>query len=441
MKSKLECDEKNEELYVLCDKLETLKFTAQEREAEYQMRQKQVTTYLQCRKSFFGRIRYFFKGKKKVKEEKEEIILNKRVKHENNKQEFIYDNKEYYTIEDLIDITKVLERTINQIKNARLDIKALEQSIERLDKRIANAKSYIDEIEEHKKSIFEFWKFVSKDEAPGLNEPEKEEVITRQIEKTFDYDEDLEEIGKKLDKKNREELSNEECDSLFIANTDVLEDINILKNEEKEDFTEHIEKIKKEALSEEMLFSSEEFDIFGGITEDKTKLNTLGNTKHREIKKSKFRILEINKNTKNEDYIENLKDITKNLDNAIDKAKFGMKLNGFCAIDGIITGQRFNILYIRPEEALASLKTLDKINLYKIKLNERTKAIALTNIVYYENNNRTLPIGMDISDKILVDISKLKLEPKKQKLFRLKQEINELEVNTKIVSVYEYDVV
>ena len=94
LKSKLECDEKNEELYVLCDKLETLKFTAQEREAEYQMRQKQVTTYLQCRKSFFGRIRYFFKGKKKVKEEKEEIILNKRVKHENNKQEFIYDNKE-----------------------------------------------------------------------------------------------------------------------------------------------------------------------------------------------------------------------------------------------------------------------------------------------------------------------------------------------------------
>jgi len=52
-----------------------------------------------------------------------------------------------------------------------------------------------------------------------------------------------------------------------------------------------------------MLFSSEDFDIFGGMTEDKTKINTLGNTKHREIKKSKFRLLEINKNTTNEQYV------------------------------------------------------------------------------------------------------------------------------------------
>lgn len=57
----------------------------------------------------------------------------------------------------------MLERTGSQIKNANLDIKALEASIARLNKRIENAKSYIEEIEDHKKSIFEFWKFVNKD--------------------------------------------------------------------------------------------------------------------------------------------------------------------------------------------------------------------------------------------------------------------------------------
>lgn len=47
---------------------------------------------------------------------------------------------------------------------------------------------------------------------------------------------------------------------------------------------------------------------------------------------------------------------------------------------------------------------------------------------------------MNEADKILVDMSQLKLEPKKQKLFRINQQINEIEVKTKIVCVYEYEV-
>ena len=44
-----------------------------------------------------------------------------------------------------------------------MDIHALEASVDRLTKKIENAKKYIEEIEEHKKSIFEFWSFVNKD--------------------------------------------------------------------------------------------------------------------------------------------------------------------------------------------------------------------------------------------------------------------------------------
>lgn len=165
LKNKAECEEKNEELLMLRDKLEILKIEEKKKEKEYQLRQKQVTTYLECKKSFFGRIKYYFKGKKKIEEENIESLEQKSLTMEHEEtSNLIYDDKEYYTIEDLIEITKILERIRSQIRNTSSDIMAIEASIERLTKRINNAKSYINEIEEHKKSIFEFWKFVNEDE-------------------------------------------------------------------------------------------------------------------------------------------------------------------------------------------------------------------------------------------------------------------------------------
>ena len=128
------------------------------------MRQKQVAMYLECKKSFFGKIRYFFKGKKEIKVLKKEREIPQKLPEEQEETvEEIYDTKEYYTIENLIDITKILDRITNQTRNVNSDIKALENSIERLSCKIENAKKYIDEIEEHKKSIFEFWRFVNQE--------------------------------------------------------------------------------------------------------------------------------------------------------------------------------------------------------------------------------------------------------------------------------------
>jgi len=76
------------------------------------LRQKQVTTYLECKKSFFGKIKYFFKGKGKIKEKNAEIIQVKRKKQGTNKEELIYDNKEYYTIEDLIEYSELEQQGI-----------------------------------------------------------------------------------------------------------------------------------------------------------------------------------------------------------------------------------------------------------------------------------------------------------------------------------------
>ena len=46
---------------------------------------------------------------------------------------------------------------------------------------------------------------------------------------------------------------------------------------------------------------------------------------------------------------------------------------------------------------------------------------------------------MNITDKILVDLSKFELRIKKQKIFRINQDINEIENKVKIVCVYEYE--
>lgn len=275
----------------------------------------------------------------------------------------------------------------------------------------------------------------------GLNEGEGDNVPRKEIEKSFDYEEDIEEIGKKLDRANRNAFTEEELDSIFMTDTNVLKDINSVRNGEQEKFKASIDALKKEALSTEILFASEEFDIFGSMSEDKTKIDTLGNTRHREIKKNKFRILNITKNTKNEQYVERINEIISSLDQSLGKAELGVKLNAFYASKENLNTKDYNILCINPRNALEELKECDKINLYNIKLNEKTKGIALTNIAYYNNNNRTLPLGMNISDKILVDMSKLNLELKKQKLFRINQEIDELRVETKIICVYEYEAV
>ena len=441
IKNKAEYEVQNQAVIKLNSKLEELKLIEKDKEEEYQMRQKQVAMFLECKKSFFGRIRYYFRGKKDIKSTKNREILEKEEETNNEEYEQIYSEKEYYTIEDLIGITKILDRVINENNNLKSDIRAKEASIDRLSKRTENAKKYIEEIEEHKKSIFEFWNFVKNENTLALNEGEQEEIKHKQIEKAFNYEEDIEELGEKLDKENRETFSKEELDSLFIASTNILKDVNSLRNNEKDNFEDSIKDLKEEALKTEILFTSEDFDIFGGMSEDKTRINTLGNKKHREIKKNKFRIIDLTKNTNNKQYVERLNEIKDVIDKSLNKAKFGNKLNTFYASMSLLNTTDYNILYINPKNAIEVIKNDDKINLYNIKLNEKSHAIALTNIAYFDNTNKTLPLGMDISDKILVDMKSLKLELKKQKLFRINQEIDELSVKTKIICVYEYETV
>ena len=180
---------------------------------------------MECKKTFIGKIKYFFKGKKvKAKEENTEHSVNKNRMKEilnQDKEESTHYNSEEientnYTVEDIIKIGKELEDNKKENKNAKLDIKALENKVENLDRKIKNAKEYLEEIDSHKKSIFEFWKYANKDESKMLAEGEEEETETKQfLKQSFDYEEDIDTLASKLDLEQREKLEHKELDAVF----------------------------------------------------------------------------------------------------------------------------------------------------------------------------------------------------------------------------------
>ena len=211
----------------------------EEKYQEYLNKEREIVTFLECKKTFVGRIKYFFKGKKSKKgQEVSEHSANKdrmkEILNQDKETSTHYKEEEIesrnYTVEDIIKIGKELEDNRKENKNSKLDLKALQNKVENLDKKIKNATEYLNEIDEHKKSIFEFWKYANKDESKMLVEgEEQEEVSNRQtLKKTFDYEEDIESLASKIDNQQREKLTHQEQDALFASNF-VLDGINIIK--------------------------------------------------------------------------------------------------------------------------------------------------------------------------------------------------------------------
>lgn len=425
------------------EELDVLKIVANQKDMEYVQKEKQIATFLNCKKSFFGKVKYFFRGKKKVDNQKEVNVTVKKPKQEEENKFPDVDIKDYYTIEDLLDICKILDELDSKVKSISLDIDALKRKIEIMNVKITNADTYIKEIEDHKKSIFDFWKFANKDNNLALTagEGDAQQDANVKLNKTFDYELDFEDFGINIDSKQRNILTKEQLDSLYLMSCpDIFEDVNFVKLTGITNYKQSVERLKQEAGKEELLFNEEEFDIFGGRIEDKTKISVLDNKKHREAHKNKFKILDINKNTTDEDYQKSLVEILKNLNEAYGKVKIDTDLPIYMSSDGSINGKEFGIFNINPEMALKKVKNLSKINLYRVNLKEGMSVLAYSNIAFFDNLNKTLPIGMNASDELLIDMNEYSFELKRQKLFRVNQMIDDIEVETKIICVYEYDV-
>ena len=289
-----------------------------------------------------------------------------------------------------------------------------------------------------------------KDEMEVLPEGEQEEVnVIKKIEKTFNYEEDIEEFGVKLDKIQRNNLSKEDTDSIYITTTDLLDIINKVKNNDSlpDEIEKNLKKLKSEAKEERSL-DEEEYDIFGNIIEETTKIRKINNKKHRELPKDKFNILEINKNTRTLGYKLALQLMTKNIMKALEKGIIPESMPIYKAInDGKLDSKNINVFNINPEKEMKEAVEAggNSINLYKINVKEGSKGIGFTNIIFYDNQNKTLPVGMDLSTKMIVDISKLHLNLLNKKIFNVvdfEDADNDFsEFIIKDVNVFEYEVV
>lgn len=411
-------------------------------EKEYLEKEKQISTFLECKKTFFGRVKYFFKYKKvslsndKDKKEKEQEIKLVRV----NKYS---DVKSNYTLEELIDLYKQVDKEEIKVTNLSLDIKAIKQKIKNLELKVKNATLYIKEIDEHKKSIFEFWKFTNKDKASELPEAEIKEKNKESIKKVFNYEFDFEDLAIKLDETQRNNLSRDELDSIYLSTTFILNHINKIAREE-EITKEELENLKQKAIEEKSLLEKEKFDIFAGMAFD-NKIKTLANKKHREVEREIFRILNINKNTTIEDYTKYLKQIINNLQSAFEKIKIPLDMSVYKADIEDLNESDFNIFNIEGKNEVSRIleKDIDTFNLFKIDIKENTPIIAFTNIVYFENNNQTLPVGMDVSEGILINnkLIDLKLKEKKEiKIVSYKNKEDQLsDIVIKTINVEEYE--
>ena len=428
-------------------KLSKLKEISAMRDLEYLSKEKQITTYLDCRKSFFGKVKYFFKSGRTKKDDVLEK-LQKRKKEEQVKVEVEFTQKEAYTLEDLVTICKQLEEKVLEYKNLRLDVEAQEKKIEMMEKKIENAETYLEEIENHKKSIFEFWKFANKDNDLGLNPGEKrgEEQPLHTLKKVFEYEEDMETLAKKMDDKQRRKLSKEELDSIFVTKTETLKALNALRKpaqtKQEQEIVLHcfqtiLEEFKKAKKNAEIV----DIDIFGGMSEDKRKIKILANKKHREVEKNIYSILGIHEKIEEEQYKEVLKQVLYNLQKAYEKVTTPYPLSLYKAgsPEEDVTNMDYCIFHLTPEKALE--KELDKeLNLYRLNIEEGMPLLFFTNSTFYDNVNQTLPLGMDVAEDVLVDMSKFELEEVKQDSFRMNCVQKDNTILNKKINVYEYNV-
>jgi len=388
--------------------LTKLKTEADEKNEEYLEKQKQIFTFLECRKSFFGKVKYFFKGKSGKKKIRR---IPKELREDENEDEDLeeiqkppiqipYGN----SLEDLMRICKVLNEKRNENKNIHLDINGVKGKIESLERKIKNADLYLKEIESHKKSIIEFFRYTNKDEAKAISEAEKQqEQNTAKVKKYFDLETDLYELGKQMDKLQRQKLSTQECDIAYLA-TEIGTSLNAVCKKrvgkvERAKLEEELEKQKKKAKKQQW--------EDGGI---------IKNTKHREQPRKVANILTIDKQTTYDDYKAMLKEKKSLLQEAFHKIQIPYDLSIYKILEKEEELAGYQLFDLNPNTEIPKSSKKKKV-LYKVNLKEKDELLFYTNIMYYHNDNKTLPEGMDLSTYVLLNLEKYELVELKETEF------------------------
>ena len=218
---------------------------------------------------------------------------------------------------------------------------------------------------------------------------------------------------------------------------------------EPKELDKWLKQIKTDLKNEKDISEDEVVDIFGGLTEDTRKVKKLANKSHREQPKNRYSILRISKETKVVDYKVALNNAIRIINDAINKNKLEQDVSAYMWTqeDKNIVSSEINVFNLSAENEIEeALKTTEntKINLYKMNLCKGVKAIAFSNCVYYDNQNKTLPVGMDKDTRIIAKILDTDLHLESKKAIRVGMLEDEKDETSKFIiktlNVLEYTV-
>ena len=128
------------------------------------------------------------------------------------------------------------------------------------------------------------------------------------------------------------------------------------------------------------------------------------------------------------------------LESSIDKTVVDMELDVYKIVNWTAKLKENNIEIYNfniNEEKINIGKEDKTYNLYHLNIPNGSNMVPLTNITFYTNNNKTLPLGMDVSTQVLLDMSKFNFVVSEY----ISTKINVLEdmyTKTKKLNIYRY---
>ncbi len=446
----------------------------------YVMQEKQIVMFLDCKKSFFKKISYFFKAKKFVMPKLDNKIDKKLEDElgENSLEDELSIKNEInlngsYTIKELVSAFNSANEVEIKARAVRTDLKALKLKKENYARKIENAKKYIDEIESHKKSIFEFWKFSNKDELPALSEGESSE--SNETKNNANLNKDL--LGARADSLQRQKLSDEEINALYLFYV-MPKIFNRISKTYAKNENEDTKKIEKDIL--EGLKNKTSKRLLDNLINDYTAVKKINSKEHRENERNEIAILRINENTTVEEFEDRINYFKKSLESAYNKIyaitsmpvyiKKSDAQNEFILGDinpenlinensskNVIEERVFNLENESEVEIATDLERIAKkedsvlrnnvsrekdkadkqgIEIVKIDLSNEEHALYLSNIVFFDNQNKTLPIGMDLSSKVVIKLNEATKDYKYRKVIYIFNKENDLDVKQMKIVIY-----
>lgn len=377
--------------------IEKLKQILTEQSIVYSEQERQIISFMNCKKSFFKKVRFFFTNNKKMLiNRKKEITRIKEKLNETNQKDLDYSMEqnaieglsEIFTISDLIKTTLEANKEYNDLCMYEKDLEVLKLKQKNMIKKIENADKYLDEIEQHKKSLLEFWKFTNKDNQQTLMEGNAKEKYVDKTLPVFKYDEDLEELSAEVDGTQRKKFSIDEMEAIFVARY-LLKGVNsVVTKSDTYVLDEEFEQLHGDNKNAD--------HILDGI-DDATRVKEINHKKFRETRRNVFEVLKFNQSTTLDDFKEKMREIGKLVNESYQKIVSPYEMDVYYAKrnKGFILGD------IDPYKLLKD-PNVDK--LYKMKVDGNTHLIFLSNCIFYENQNKTLPLGMDEETSIITKV-------------------------------------